>query len=135
MLQSPDRIRGQARLRGLLQALSRVRQSAREEAHCLAMVGGALIAGIAGHMAEQAIQNRHGIEYTIDLDLGKTITIVQEIHKEDKPLEIGQRCMVQTSGTYQRVLPSRKPFQDERKSKRKTHHNEGEDDADDDRDD
>jgi outer membrane lipoprotein SlyB len=74
------------------------------------MLIGAVIGGIAGAAAEQSMSDRIGIEYTIDLDNGKTITIVQNIKKEDRPLEIDQRCMVQISGQYQRVLPSRKPF-------------------------
>ena len=73
------------------------------------MLVGALIGGVIGHMGEQAMSDRHGIEYTVDLDNGVTVTIVQEIHKEDLQLKHGQRCMVQTSGMYQRVLPSDKP--------------------------
>lgn len=95
----------------------------------LALVGGAIIGGIAGHMAEQAIADRKGVELTIDLDDGKTITIVQNLKKEDAPLAIGTRCMVQTSGSYQRVLPSRKPFPDEEpvKHKHKKHHHDYDD--------
>jgi len=98
------------------------------------MLVGAVVGGIAGAAAEQAMADRKGIEYTIDLDQGDTITVVQNIKKEDKPLGIGERCMVQTSGQYQRVLPSRKPFPDEEpvKHKGKKHHHQDDDDGDDD---
>lgn len=98
----------------------------------LGIVGGAVIAGIAGHMAEQALQDRRGIEYTIDLDSGTTITIVQNVKKEDKPLQAGERCMVQTTGSYQRVLPSHKPLPQHETLKHKTPRGtQSEDDEDD----
>ena len=94
----------------------------------LALVGGAIIGGIAGHMTEQALQDRKGIEYTIDLDLGETVTVVQNIQKEDAPLAIGARCKVQTSGQYQRVLPSNKPLPDKGGEKPKKKHRHHDDD-------
>jgi len=95
------------------------------------MLVGAIVGGLAGAAAEQALADRKGIEYTIDLDLSKTITIVQNIKKEDKPLSVGERCMVQTSGQYQRVLPSHKPFPDEQPKQKKKHHRDEDDDDDD----
>lgn len=94
------------------------------------MLIGAVIGGIAGAAAEQSISDHRGLQYTIDLDDGKTITIVQNIKKEDAPLAVGARCMVQTGGQYQRVLPSRKPFPDEEpvKHRHKKHHEDDDDD-------
>jgi outer membrane lipoprotein SlyB len=89
-----------------------------------AMLIGAVVGGIVGAATEQSLSDRRGLEYTIDLDDGQTITVVQNLKKEDKPLEIDQRCMVQTSGSYQRVLPSRKPFPDKEPVKHKHRHHE-----------
>jgi outer membrane lipoprotein SlyB len=70
------------------------------------MLAGALVAGVAGHMAEQAISDHSGIEYTIETNHGKTITIVQNYVQGDPSIKTGQRVMIQTSGSYQRVLPA-----------------------------
>ena len=72
----------------------------------IALIGGAVIGGIAGHMTEQAISDHDGMEYVVTLRNGKSLTIVQNIGKDDRPLHKGQRVMVQTSGAYQRVLPA-----------------------------
>ncbi len=69
-------------------------------------LAGALIAGVAGHMAEQAISDRTGIEYVITLRSGDTVTVVQNYVEGDPSIKAGQRVMVQTSGMYQRVLPA-----------------------------
>jgi outer membrane lipoprotein SlyB len=69
-----------------------------------AMIAGALIAGVAGHIAEQAISDHRGIEYTITEEDGQTVTIVQNLNKDETPIKQGQRVMVQSSGNYQRVL-------------------------------
>ena len=71
-----------------------------------AMLVGALVAGIAGHMAEQAISDHQGIEYVVTLESGRTVTITQNIESDEKPLRKGQRVMVQLSGSYARVLPA-----------------------------
>ena len=70
------------------------------------VIGGLLIGAIAGGIAEQEMQNRKGIEYTITKRSGKTVTIVQNIAKDDEPLHKGARVMIQTQGTYMRVLPA-----------------------------
>jgi outer membrane lipoprotein SlyB len=71
-----------------------------------AIIGGALLGAIVGGVAEQQAQNRRGIEYTITKRSGKTVTIVQNIAKDDEPLHRGQRVIIQTSGNYMRVLPA-----------------------------
>jgi len=70
------------------------------------MLAGALIGGIAGAVVEQEMKDRKGIEYVIVLHNKKTITIVQNLKKDDEPLHKGQRVIVQTSGGYNRVLPA-----------------------------
>jgi outer membrane lipoprotein SlyB len=70
------------------------------------MLAGAVIAGVAGHMAEQAVSDHRGIEYVITIEKGETITIVQNLNSDEQPITPGHRCMVQNSGMYQRVLPA-----------------------------
>lgn len=70
-----------------------------------AALGGIVIGAIIGGVAEQQAQKRKGIEYTITKRNGKTVTIVQNIAKDDQPLRKGQRVLIQTSGSYMRVLP------------------------------
>jgi outer membrane lipoprotein SlyB len=70
-------------------------------------VGGGLLAGaIVGAAAEQAIADSVGIEYVVTTEKGTTMTVVQNMNKEDTVIPAGSRVMVQTSGSYQRVLPA-----------------------------
>ncbi|WP_449226560.1 hypothetical protein [Azospirillum argentinense] len=69
-----------------------------------AILGGALVGAVAGAVTEQAIADRTGIEYVVTLATGRTITIVQEQAANEPVFAPGQRVMVQTNGTYQRVL-------------------------------
>lgn len=71
-----------------------------------AILGGVLVGAAIGAMAEQAASDRVGIEYTITLANGKTITIVQEQASGDRVFSPSERVMVQANGTYQRVLPA-----------------------------
>ncbi|MBI3441828.1 MAG: hypothetical protein HY052_08540 [Proteobacteria bacterium] len=68
-----------------------------------AVIAGAIIGGIAGSAAEKAMADRVGVEYIIRKEDGKTISIVQNISKDDVPLKVGQRVMIQTSGEYQKA--------------------------------
>lgn len=68
-------------------------------------VGAGLLAGaLAGAIAEQSMADRFGIEYVITLANGKTVTLVQEQAQGDRVFNPGDAVMVQSSGTYQRVL-------------------------------
>jgi outer membrane lipoprotein SlyB len=67
---------------------------------------GALIGAAVGAAAEQAAADRQGIEYIVVLESGVTMTIVQEIGKNEVPVQPGARVIVQNSGGYQRVLPA-----------------------------
>ena len=71
-----------------------------------ATLGGALAGAIIGAAAEQAASNRNGIEYTVTLENGVTMTVVQEIAKGEAAIAQGARVMVQNTGGYQRVLPA-----------------------------
>ena len=73
-----------------------------------AALAGALIAGLAGHMTEQALSDRTGVEFVVTLEKGETNTIVHNKVEGDPEIKEGQRVMVQTSGDYQRVLPAEK---------------------------
>ena len=65
-------------------------------------VGGALV----GSALEQAIRNRGGVEYTVVLRNGKTLTVAQNISEKDVLLKKGDRVIVQINSEYQRVLPA-----------------------------
>lgn len=65
-------------------------------------IGGVLV----GSALEQAIRNRGGVEYTVILRNGKTLTVAQNISEKDVILKKGDRVIVQINGEYQRVLPA-----------------------------
>ena len=71
-----------------------------------AMAGGAAVGAIAGAVAEQAIQNKEGREITVITENGKTRSVAQYFKKDEPIIKVGQRVMIQTSGSYQRVLPA-----------------------------
>jgi outer membrane lipoprotein SlyB len=69
--------------------------------------GAGLVAGLAaGALAEQAMADRDGLEYTITLETGNTIVVTQESKEGERVMAAGERVMVQTTGAYQRVLPA-----------------------------
>ena len=61
---------------------------------------------IAGTVAEQSLQNKEGREFTIVTEKGRTLTIAQYFKKDEPIIQNGERVMVQTSGSYQRILPA-----------------------------
>jgi len=67
------------------------------------VVAGAILGGLAGSEAERAMRDRVGIQYVIKKENGKIVSIVQNILKDDQPLAVGQRVMIQTSGEYQKA--------------------------------
>lgn len=69
-----------------------------------AMAGGALVGAVAGAALEQEMANSKGYEYVVITEEGKTKTIVQNQTEKDQVFKKGERVMVQTKGTYQRVL-------------------------------
>lgn len=69
-----------------------------------ATAAGAVAGAAAGYLAEQEINDRTGIEYTLTLETGETLTIVQEQVEGEAIFQPGTRVMVQDYGKYQRVL-------------------------------
>lgn len=69
-------------------------------------VGGAIAGAVIGGLAQQAMSHKVGIEYVITKENGKTLSLVQVLQDNDQPINIGDRVMVQTSGSFQRVLPA-----------------------------
>jgi len=70
------------------------------------VIGGAVVGATVGAALEQAIRNRGGVEYTVTLENGKTLTIAQNVSEKDVIHKTGDRVMVQINGQYQRVLPA-----------------------------
>jgi outer membrane lipoprotein SlyB len=69
----------------------------------VAVIGGVLGAGM-GYLAQQQINNREGIEYVLQMDDGRTVTLVQNREDEEQPLPDGTPVLVQVSGQYTRVI-------------------------------
>lgn len=68
------------------------------------IIGGVLGAG-AGYAAQQAINTRSGFEYIVQMDDGRTMTVAQNRESSSEaPLAPGTRVLVQTSGSYNRVI-------------------------------
>ena len=67
---------------------------------------GVVVGAVAGAMAEQALQDKEGREFVVVTEKGKTLTIAQYFKKDEPILKKGERVMVQTSGSYQRILPA-----------------------------
>lgn len=69
-----------------------------------AVLGGLLGAG-AGYLAERQISSGEGIEYVLETEDGRTITLVQNREAEEQPLADGTPVMIQAGSRYSRVLP------------------------------
>jgi outer membrane lipoprotein SlyB len=69
-------------------------------------LGGLVVGGLAGAGTEQALAHHKGIEYTIAVENGPTVSIVQYRGKNDLPFEPGQRVVFQNGPGYQRVFPA-----------------------------
>jgi outer membrane lipoprotein SlyB len=69
----------------------------------VATVGGLVGAGI-GYMAEKPMKDRDGIEYVLEMDDGRLVTLVQDREADEQPLPDGARVLVQLHGRYTRVV-------------------------------
>jgi outer membrane lipoprotein SlyB len=69
----------------------------------IAVLGGLLGAG-AGYLAQQQLNDREGIEYILQMDDGRTVTLVQNRASDEPPLPDGTPVLVQVSGQYTRVI-------------------------------
>ena len=81
-------------------------QIGRGGGNAAATLAGVVIGGVAGALAEQAAANRKALEYTVTLQTGATITVVQDHNEGERVLQPGDRVMVQVAGGTQRVLPA-----------------------------
>jgi len=70
----------------------------------VAVIGGVLGAGV-GYLTQQQLNNREGIEYVLQMDDGRTVTLVQNRTSDEAPLPEGTPVLVQVSGQYTRVIP------------------------------
>lgn len=71
----------------------------------VAAVLGALIGAGAGYLAEQQLNSREGLEYVLQMDDGRTVTLVQNREGEEEPLPDGTPVLVQINSRYSRILP------------------------------
>jgi outer membrane lipoprotein SlyB len=69
----------------------------------VAIVGGLVGAGI-GYMAEKQMGDRDGIEYVLQMDDGRLVTLVQNREDDERPLPDGTPVLVQLNGQYTRVM-------------------------------
>jgi outer membrane lipoprotein SlyB len=69
----------------------------------VAIVGGLVGAGI-GYIAEKQMSDRDGIEYVLEMDDGRLVTLVQNRDSDEEPLPDGSRVLVQLNGQYTRVM-------------------------------
>lgn len=74
--------------------------------NAVATLAGVVIGGIAGALAEQAAANRTATEYTVTLENGVTMTVVQDHNEGERILRPGERVILQVTGGTQRVLPA-----------------------------
>jgi outer membrane lipoprotein SlyB len=69
----------------------------------VAVIGGVLGAGV-GYLTQKQLNNRDGIEYVLQMDDGRTVTLVQNRNSDEPPLADGTPVLVQMSGQYTRVI-------------------------------
>jgi outer membrane lipoprotein SlyB len=69
----------------------------------VAVIGGVVGAGI-GYLTQQKMNDRDGIEYVLQMDDGRTVTLVQNQAADEAPLPAGTPVLVQVSGQYTRVI-------------------------------
>lgn len=73
-----------------------------------AILGAVFGAGL-GYATQQLANDREGIEYVVEMEDGRTVTLVQNRGDEEVPLRAGTAVLVQVSGTYSRVIPRTAP--------------------------
>ncbi|HYN38361.1 MAG TPA: hypothetical protein VES39_03825 [Rhodospirillales bacterium] len=69
-----------------------------------AAIIGAVIGAGAGYLAQDAASGGEGIEYLVQMDDGRTITLVQNRESGEMPIGSGTPVLVQLGGTYSRVV-------------------------------
>lgn len=74
-----------------------------------AILGAVFGAGL-GYATQQLANDREGIEYVVEMEDGRTVTLVQNRGDNEVPLLAGTAVLVQVSGTYSRVIPRPMPL-------------------------
>jgi outer membrane lipoprotein SlyB len=69
----------------------------------VAVIGGVIGAGI-GYLTQKQLNNRDGIEYVLEMDDGRTVTLVQNRAANEAPLPDGTPVLVQVGGQHTRVI-------------------------------
>jgi len=72
----------------------------------LAVVGGIIAGQIAGAAVESTLQHHDGMAYTIRLDDGRVLTVLQHIPDDDPIIPLGARVLLETYGSEQHVEPA-----------------------------
>ncbi len=70
-----------------------------------AAVLGAVFGAGLGYLTQQAVNDREGIEYILQMEDGRTVTLVQNREGDEAPFPSGTPVLIQTGGTYNRVIP------------------------------
>jgi outer membrane lipoprotein SlyB len=74
----------------------------------LLVIGGLFGAGL-GYLAQRGIGSREGIEYLVELEDGRTVTLVQNRGAEEEPLPSGTPVLIQVGSSYTRVIRDPRP--------------------------
>lgn len=64
-------------------------------------IGGAIVGGIAGGATEKAMTSSEAYQYTIQLNNGKTIAVLQE----ENNIQVGEKVTIYVSGNNTRLVP------------------------------
>lgn len=71
---------------------------------------GAVVGAGAGYAVQQMANTRQGIEYVLEMEDGRIVTIVQNREGNEQPLPPTTPVLVQSSGTYTRVIVDPRGF-------------------------
>lgn len=69
----------------------------------LATAAGALIGAGLGYLIEQELRSNSGMEYMVELEDGRTVTIVQNVKPDEEPIPSGTPVRVQYGANYTRI--------------------------------
>ncbi len=71
----------------------------------LATAAGILVGVLGGYLIEQQLRGGQGTEYTVEMDDGRVVTIVQNQSSSEAPIPNGQEVAVQYGADYTRLTP------------------------------
>jgi outer membrane lipoprotein SlyB len=71
----------------------------------LATLGGVLIGAGLGYLAEREIRSDEGVEYLVEMDDGRVVTIVQNQKDGDQAIPDGTPVLIQYGNEYTRLVP------------------------------